>query len=162
MSDPYACAIVDYPDQTCVVCPEVPAIAAVAERTITDPLYGWNASAYSATRREGDCYVQFGLPSAIGTVVGLANARLSHDPRDVPHAFYAYRADGREYWVVSEGGVAVTAPVVRAIDTDVFRIERRDATIRYFHNGRQVHEAPALLGGLVVVACLYAAGDGVE
>ena len=149
--------------QSCVVCAEQPYIAPVPAQTIIDPNIGWNSSAYSAAKISGDCYTQFMLPDCIGTVVGLAPERASNDPRDIPHGFYIYEAGGRRLWSVSEGGVEKTAPVVRVAGTDVFRIERRERTVSYFHNGKRIYvsDAPSI-EPLVVVACMYSAGDGVN
>jgi hypothetical protein len=158
------CQRVERATEVCVICPEVPYIAPVAAVTLTDPNYGWNASAYSAQRRVGDIYTEFTLPDVLGTVVGLAPERRSHAPRDVPHGLYAYRQGGARWWVVVEAGVPVTTPVLRnaALD-DVFRIERRAGVVRYFHDGRQVHASSVpSIGSAVVVACLYAADDGVD
>lgn len=149
--------------ESCVVCPEIPAVPATPAQTIYSPRIGWDASAYSVRRLSGDVYTQFQLPPCVGTVVGLGQERVNSDPRNVPHGFYAYQNSGREVWVVAEHGVEKTAPVVRVQDTDLFRIERRGSVIRYFHNNRQVYvsELPSE-GTLVVVACLFASGDGVN
>lgn len=148
----------------CQDCPEVPAIAAVPAQTITDPRLGWNASAHSAVTREGNCYAQFSVPAHVkGVVVGFANQHRSSLPRDVDHAFYVFQAAGAEWWQVLERGVAKTAPVRRAPATDVFRLERRGSTVRYFFGGRALYTSSlASQGALQVVACLYSADDGVD
>lgn len=159
----HACTVQIIGNQSCIVCPEVPFVAAVPARTLVDNNYGWNASAISYQRHAGDCYTEFSMPDGIGTVVGLAPERRSSDPRDVPHAIYAYESAGRDWWVVSEAGVPKTTPVARVPATDTFRIERRNGAVRYFHNNRQVYvSATPQFASLVVVACMYAAGDGVN
>ena len=153
-----------YPVSQCIDCPEIPAVEAVPAQTLTDARLGWNASARSAIERSGDCYTQFSVPAHVaGVVCGLTPAHVSSDPRDVSHAVYVYQDGGRELWRITEAGVPVTAPVLRAPDTDEFRIERRCHTVRYFHNSAQVHVSAVPLAGPVrVVACLYSAGDGVN
>lgn len=158
-----ACQYQTINGQSCVVCPEQPYIAPTPEQRIIDPRYGWNASAYSVERREGDCYTQFSMPPCMAAAVGFAASRLSSDPRDIPHAFYIYRNAGAEYWVVLEAGVPITAPVLRVPETDEFRIERRGSTVTYFHNGKTKHvSAVPTAVPLVVVGCMYAAEDGVD
>lgn len=164
-----ACTITDtfdsngYLKSTCVDCPEVTAIAAVPEQRIVDRRLGWNAGARSVFPRAGDCYTQFTVPAhVIGVVCGLAPV-LSVDPRAVPHGFYIYQDSGRELWRVVEGGVGKTAPVVRAPDTDSFRIERRNGVVRYLFNNRQFYVSTArAIDALFVVACLYADNDGIN
>ena len=151
-------------EKVCYDKPAVPYIAPVAPVVHTDNLYGWNASAYSTDAIAGDCYVQFTVPAgAIGVVCGLAPRRISSDPRDVPHAFYVNQQAGKQVWRVTEHGVQKTEPVIADPETDLFRIERRGETVRYFFNRKTllVSEAPAR-GALRVVSCLYAAGDGVN
>jgi hypothetical protein len=147
----------------CVDCPEVPAITAVPAVVVNDPLYGWNSGAYSQQTLDGDIYAQFNLPACVGTVVGFAPTRRSTDPVDIDYGFYCYKAAGREVWVVMERGVAKTNPVTRDPATDVFRIERRNGVVRYFFDGRTVYvSATPSIGAQVVVACMYAAQDGVN
>lgn len=149
--------------QSCVVCTGQPYVAPVPAVTTVDPQFGWTASAYSKARHEGDCVVQFQMPGCVGAVVGLAPERKSNDPADVPHGLYFYRSAGADWWMVQERGAGQAAPVAHLVDSDVFRIERRKGRITYFCNGRIVHRSalPAE-GPLVVVGCLYAAGDGVH
>ena len=147
----------------CYDYPAVEEIAATSEQTITDNQYGWNSSAHSVVSHAGDLYTQFDVPACIGVVCGLAPAHKGSDPRDVDHAFYCYKSAGKEVWVVQERGVAKTAPVVRDPDTDVFRIERRGSTVRYFFNGKTKYVSTLPRSGCqVVVACMYAAQDGVN
>lgn len=148
--------------QSCVVCTGQPYVAAVPARIEVDPQLGWNASAYSRARHAGDCVTQFQMPPSIGAVVGLAPERRSNDPSDVLHGLYFYKQGGANFWLVQEAGVAITDPVAHAVNSDVFRIERRKTGVTYFCNGRIVHRsARPAVGSLVVVACLYAAEDGV-
>lgn len=149
-------------EEACYACPAVAAQPAVEPQTVVDPQYGWNSSAYSRTAHAGDCYVEYTAPFATGVVCGLAPERRSNHPRDIPHGFYCYKDGGRNMWAVIEAGVTKTTPAVRAAEIDVFRIERRRGGVRYFLNGAQVYasETPATTS-LVVVACMYAAGDGV-
>lgn len=150
--------------RVCYDIPAVPAVPAVPSQTIVDEMFGWNASAHSAIQRTGDCYTQFTVPDGVvGVVCGLAPEHLSSDPRDVPHAFYVYQEAGRSFWRVMESGVSVTDPLETLPDSDLFRIERRGGTVSYFFNGKRLHvSAVSSLSPLRVVACLYAAGDGVN
>jgi hypothetical protein len=136
----------------------------VPTQTIVDPQLGWNASAHSAQLLTGDVYTQFTIPAnVVGVVCGLAPRHIDSRPVNVPFAIYAYSSAGRSYWRVFEAGVAKTAPVVRVPETDVFRIERRGQGVRYFFNGRQYYVSAATYSGaLRVVACMYAAQDGVN
>lgn len=148
--------------QACLDCPEVAAVPAVPAQTIVDRQLGWNSGARSGVSIIGDCYTQFTVPAhAVGVVCGLAPARNGTDPANVPHAFYVYQDAGRELWCVVEGGIPKTAPVARG--DDLFRIERRAGVVRYFVNNRRVYvsAAPAR-APLMVVACLYAAFDGID
>ena len=157
-----ACYPVVINGENCVTCPAITAVAAVPTQVVYSPRIGWDASAYSAVRRSGPVYTEFQLSACVGTVVGLANARASNDPRSVPHGFYCYQNSGREFWSVAENGVEKTTPVVRVPGTDLFRIERRGELVTYFHNNTRVYVSTLpSIGQVVVVACLYASGDGV-
>lgn len=148
----------------CYDVPAVSAIASIPPVVHYDNQYGWNSSAISVAHRTGDVYTQFTLPADVtGVVCGLATERKSNDPRDIPHAFYVYQQAGRQYWRVTENGVGVTDPVEAAPDTDLFRIERRADTVSYFFNRKRIYVStkPSVLP-LRVVACMYAAGDGVN
>jgi hypothetical protein len=161
----FDCQIESHPDGSyCVVCPEIPAAPAVPTQTIVDPQLGWNASAHSTQSLTGDVYTQFTIPAnVVGVVCGLAPRHIDSRPVNMPFAIYAYSSAGRSYWRVFEAGVAKTAPVVRVPETDVFRIERRGQGVRYFFNGRQYYVSAATYSGaLRVVACMYAAQDGVN
>ena len=161
----FDCQIEPHPDGSyCVVCPEIPAAPAVPEQTIIDPRLGWNASAHSVEALSGDCYTQFTIPAGVvGVVCGFAPTHVDSRPVNVPFGLYAYSSAGRSYWRVFERGVAKTAPVVRAPETDLFRIERRGQKVRYFFNNHQYYvSADNYAGALRVVACMYRAGDGVN
>lgn len=155
---------VNAPASVCYDCPAVPEIPAVPAQTIVDPRLGWNAGATSAEVHAGDCFVAFSIPAHVaGVVCGLAAAFVSTNPKDVDHGVFVYQDAGRELWCLVERGAKVSAPVVRAPDTDAFRIERRGTTVRYFFNNRQVRVSPlAAPGARRVVACLYRADDGVN
>jgi hypothetical protein len=152
-----------YPVSQCIDCPEIPAVVAVPERTITDPRYGWNASARSRVQLAGDCYTQFEVPAhAMGVVCGFAGEHRGPDPRDVSHGFYVYQDAGRELWRVVEAGLPVTAPIART-PGELFRLERRPSGVSYFVNNRRVYASAAPAApALLVVACLFAASDGVN
>lgn len=157
------CAVKTINGQSCVVCTGQPYVAPVPARIEIDPQLGWNASAYSSARHEGDCVTIFQMPTCIGAVIGLAPSRASNDPADIPHGLYFYRQAGANRWAVQEAGILRTAPAAHAPDADQFRIERRKGVVTYFRNGRIVYRStlPAE-GPRVVVACLYSAGDGVR
>lgn len=169
---PYACTITTVTKNAggfssiqslCIDCPEVPYIAGTPTQVLTDNLYGWNSSAYSAQQLDGDLYVQFNAPSCLGLALGFASERKSDNPRDLSHMFYINKSAGRETWVVAEGASTKTAPADRDPSTDTFRIERRNGVVRYLFNNRPVYVSAApSYGPLVVVACMYAAGDGVN
>lgn len=157
------CSIVAGNGESCISCPAVEAVEAVEAQVITQAVHGWNAGAESVTRLEGDCYVQFSQPTCVGAVVGLANTRHGTDPNGVQFGIYVYRNSGAEWWKVVENGVARTAAVLRDPDDDVFRIERRDGFVSYFHNGSLVYRSTIENHlSLIVVACLYSSGDGVD
>lgn len=147
----------------CVSCPEVPAVIAAPAQTITDPRLGWNTSARSIDVREGDFFVQFGIPPSVGVVCGFAAGHPNRDPANVEHGFYAHVYAGAEYFTVIERGVEKTSRVLRVPATDVFRIERRASVVRYFRNNRQIYVSTApSIGAKMIVACMYAAEDGVD
>lgn len=154
---------VNTPVSICYDCPALPEIQAVPERTLVDPRLGWNSGATSVDVFAGDCVTEFAIPEhAAGVVCGLASTFKSTNPKDVDHGFFVFQEAGRELWCIVERGVKVSAPVVRVPDTDLFRIERRGTTVRYFFNSRQVQvSALPAPGERRVVACLYSANDGV-
>lgn len=157
------CTPVVVSGQSCVQCTEQPFIAAVPSQTITDPQHGWNSSAYSSQQIAGDCYTQFTVPQSVGVVCGFAPERLSSDPRDLPFGFYCYQEGGRYLWAVVEGFVQKTTPVAWAAGSDEFRVERRAGAVSYFVNGRYVYASlNPMQTPLRVVACMYAATDGVN
>lgn len=147
----------------CVDCPEVPAQAAVPEITTIDYQLGWNSSAYSVASHAGNCYTEFTVPAgSIGVVCGFAPSRIDNHPRNVNYAFYIYSEAGKEYWVIMEGGVNKTTPVVRTT-TDKFRIERRGDKVTYFFKDKVYYTSlTRTTATLVVVACMYSANDGVD
>lgn len=160
-----ACVPVIVGGQNCVSCPEVIAVAGVPEQIINDPRVGWNTSAYSRALLPGPCYTQFSMPAGIyGCAVGVTTARTSNDPRRLPHAIFVLQEAGVQWWTVYEMGVEKIPRERRFPETDLFRIERRGTQITYLHNGRRVYEStqPAAPEGLCVVACMYAAPDGVN
>lgn len=158
------CYLLEVDGETCVYCPEVPAVTAVPEVIITDYNRGWNSSAYSASDIAGDVYTQFTVPALVeGVFCGFADTRTSNNPVDIPFAFYIYQSAGRQLWSIYELGVQKTSPVVRVPETDTFRIERRNGRVTYFFNGHVYYTSAAtIFNDLVVVACMYAAGDGVD
>lgn len=132
-------------------------------RVDLDPLLGWNAGARSIDRRAAPCYVEFDMPAVVGVVVGLAPEFLSVMPEDVPCGFFFERsAGGLPFYSVVEFGVQKTVPAQHAEDA-LFRIERRaGGAVHYLVGGSEVYESESTLSGaLVVVALMYAAGDGV-
>jgi hypothetical protein len=158
------CYLIETEEQTCVQCPEVLAVTGVPEVIIVDNNFGWNSSAYSGAQIAGDCYTQFTVPAAVaGVFCGLADARVDNSPSHIPFAFYIYQHAGAQLWAIWENGVQKTSPVVRVPETDTFRIERRAGKVTYFFNGHVYYTSvDTTLADLVVVACMYAAGDGVD
>lgn len=150
--------------QNCIQCPEVLAVTAVPGRTITDRNLGWNASAYSVSDIAGDVYTEFSVPANVtGVFCGFADRRVDDNPANIPFAFYVYQSGGQQLWSIYELGVQQTSPVVRVPATDLFRIERRSGAITYFFNNRRYYaSAGTILSDLVVLTCMYAAGDGVD
>lgn len=149
--------------ETCVVCPGRPAVEAQPGRTIVDNMYGWNASARSLLRRNGDLYTQFTIPDeSVGVACGLAREHANNSPATIDFGFYCYKQSGLKYWLVQERGVAKTSPVAH-VSADVFRIDRYRGTVRYYVNNELVHaSAVSSIGELMIVSCLYAAGDRVD
>lgn len=157
-----ACYPVVVGGDNCIQCDEVIAVEGVPEQTIITILYGWTASAISGDRLAGNVYTQFDVPASVGVVVGLEIDILGQNPDFIRHGFYIYETDGNHWRAVIESGVTKTTPVVWAA-SDLFRIERRDGVVRYFVNGRQEYESLVpLTSDVIVVACLYASGDGVN
>lgn len=156
------CTAVTVNNQSCVQCAEQPYIAAVPAQTIVENIYGWNGSAYSSQKIAGDIYTEFTVALSVGVVCGFAEERKSSDPRDIPHGFYCYQDAGRFRWAIAESGLSITAPATWVPNVDLFRIERRRATVSYFVNNRRVHvstvpsETP-----LRVVCSMYSSNDGV-
>lgn len=147
--------------QSCVVCTGQPYVAPVPARTETDPQLGWNASAYSRARHAGDCFTQFYVPDCVGMVLGLASERSSHSPSGVAHGFYVFRSAGKTYYQVQEAGQAKTARAAHVPAVTKYRIERRGTAVWYFVDDKRVHvSSTPSRGSVVVVACMYSAGDG--
>lgn len=156
------CTIVDEPTQVCVSCPEQPAVTAVPVQTLTDPRLGWNASARSVVELSGDCYAAFAAPQVIGVVIGFAPEYIPADPASVRHGFYLFQRSGRDVYQVIERGIVQTAYGTRNIGVDHYRIERLGTQVQYKVNNVVVHtSAVPSSGTIMVVACMYAAPDGV-
>jgi hypothetical protein len=149
--------------QWCVRCPAVPAVPARPPSVTRERILGWNASAYSVEQINGPCYVEFTVDRVVGAVVGLAPARASDAPRDIPHGFYIYADGGVQRCVVTENGTARTGSLIVQPNSTTYRIERDQRFARYFVNGLLFHTSPAPpAAGLVVVSCLYASNDRVN
>lgn len=148
----------------CIVCPELPAITAVVGSTTVDRRLGWNAEARSVASHAGDCFTQFTIPAnVVGVICGFGEDTPEADPRDILHGFYIYQEAGKQLWRVVESADPKTAPVVRVPATDLFRIEKRAGVVRYFFNNRVLYTSLVRSDNeVVVVASLYAAGDGVD
>lgn len=154
------CTIVDEPTQVCISCPEVPYIAPVPSQTLVDPRLGWNSSARSIAEHAGDCYVSFSAPQVVGLVIGFAPSYQPTDPASIHHGFYLFQRSGRDVYQIIERGIVQTARTQRFDQR--FRIERTGTQVTYKVDGAVVHSSAAPSSGtIMVVACMYAAPDGV-
>lgn len=146
----------------CVHCDEVVGVPGVAEQRYEDPIFGWNASARSVASQANDCYVEFDQPFVIGAALGFAEQHVDSNPAQLQHAFYFFESAGANWWAVLENGALQTAQTKRSDASESFRIERIGARVRYYVNGKCVHDSSAAhTRPLIVVACLYASNDGV-
>jgi hypothetical protein len=144
----------------CYNIPAVPAVPSVPPRTIGDPNIGWNAGGRSVGEEDGDCYVEFDMPSVAGAVVGLANERRGTDPAFVPFAF-AFTNAGPAFWRIVEWGVPLTDPVAYTSGA-VFKIRRRGSVVIYSVDGDDVYASlQSSAGTLLVVGLLFVATDTV-
>jgi hypothetical protein len=157
-----ACTMVFEPTRMCVSCPELPFIQAVPARTVVDPRLGWNSSARSAVELDGDCYVSFSAPQVVGLVIGFATQYQPTDPVSIRHGFYMLQRSGRDVYHIIERGIVQTVSADRDVDIDRYRVERVGEQVQYKVNGTVVHSSTVpSRGQIMVVACMYAASDGV-
>lgn len=147
--------------ESCHVCPAIPGVAGVPERTDINRLLGWNAGAHSSYALAGPCYVQFTAERAVGMIVGLAPTFRSYAPQHAGQGFFIYEDSGRYRWVIVENGIKVGSSAVISGAT-VFRVERDGGYLRYFVGNQLIRSAAvAPRAPLRVIACLYASGDTV-
>lgn len=156
------CYVVVTDGVSCIHCDSVAGVVGVPEQVISEPIYGWNASARSSLSQSGDCYTEFDSPYSTGVVLGLTPTRIDSNPANVQFGIYLYESAGAFWYVVTESGVQKTTPVKRNNETDLFRIERSNGAIYYYVAGKRIYKSLLQIkDALYVVACLYASNDGV-
>lgn len=147
----------------CTDCPELPAIAAAADRVTTDPGVGWDTGANSIAQFAGDVHVTDTFdPVPAGAVIGFKAVRTNQtDPAAILHGLYFYSLGGTGKVTIRERGIAVGEPIDYPAGTS-WEIRRVGAQVTYWIDGVRIAARPALtLGPLLVNACLYAAPDSV-
>ena len=156
------CYVVDVDGTQCIQCDAVVGVTGIPEQVISEPIYGWNASARSSISRAGDCYTEFDSPYSAGVVLGLTPVRVDSNPANVQFGVYFYESAGAFWYAVTESGVLKTTPVKRSNETDLFRIERLNGAVSYYAAGKRIYTSLSQTkDALYVVACLYASNDGV-
>jgi hypothetical protein len=146
-----------------VVCPEVPAVAAVPTTFTRDTIVGWNAGANSVRELDGDLQAVIPLPPRVSAVViGLNHGRRAQTTPDlVEHGFYFQSLNGVDRYQVIERGATRTASLPR-VASDVFSIRRVKGEVQYRINDTEVYRSAVKSSGPVRLnCCLYTSGDQV-
>lgn len=120
---------------------------------------GWNGSANTVERIEGDGTMSFSVASpAVGVVAGLNDQDGGGHYLDIKFGFYF---EGDRYKVI-ESGVTKTAAATFA-SSDVFEVVRKAGKIRYGVNGVQVYESLATPSARAMFGdcSLYSFGDAI-
>jgi len=142
---------------SCIV---IPPSSGAPATVSTNANLGWNAGASSITSLSGNLHAQFTVPVAVGVICGLAavSAPVSV-PTYVTHAFLFQQHFGLDSCGIIENGVVVVNPFTRSL-ASVFEIRRANEHVTYFIDGVLVYTSKRLsTGEVVLVGCLFAAGD---
>jgi len=117
---------------------------------------GWNSGARSVGFINGDGYAEFTPVVATGIVVGLNDADESPGYFEIEHAWYFSGGIARVY----ENGAELHYSGPFVIDSDVFKIERRGDTVRYYKNDVLVYtSAKPSYGPVFLDTSMYSGGD---
>lgn len=137
--------------------PAIPGVAPTPGITRTDYSLGWSGGARSVGFFTGDGFAQFKVRALVGGVIGLNDVYLDPGYTNIESAFYFSSGVVRVY----ENGVQMAALGTYAYG-DVFRLERRSGTVRYYRNGTLVYTGlTKRLGAQFLQASLYSGGDEV-
>lgn len=139
-----------------------PAVAGIAPTAYvpanvrTQQNLGWNAGARSVGTLAADGGALFSVPqTVIGAIVGFNNGAIDFSYADVNHALFFRRG----LVSVLESGVTVGGSIPY-VTTDVFRIERTGAAVRYYQNSTLLYTSTTLSYGVQYLeAALYSGND---
>lgn len=139
-----------------------PGVPAVPGYTKTLPSLGWDAGANSIAELDGDLYVRFQVPAALGARVGFftGGERDAADRDALAAGFYVYSdATGARWSIVDNGRQVVMDDNQHVADT-FYEIRRVSGQITYFVGDVLRWRSPTPLeGALRVGTTLYAPGD---
>lgn len=152
-----------YTPDGCVVCPELPAVAAQPASAITNPQIGWNAGANSIAQLSGDVHVMDSFATCPnGIVIGFKANRFNQtNPAGILHGLYFYRVGNNAFVEARELGQRVGSTLAYP-PGGLWEIRRVGSNVSYWLNNARMAQSPArTLGAVLVNACLYAASDEV-
>lgn len=136
--------------------PGTPPTPATPAKTIQDYNLGWNSGARSIGFINADGYVEFTPVVATGIVAGFNDTDESPGYFEIEHAWYFSGGVARVY----ENGAMAHYAGPYVADSDVFKIERRGATVRYYKNDALVYtSSKPSYGPVFLDASLYSGGD---
>lgn len=140
--------------------PAVPGIPGQPRRTVNLDTKGWDAGANSIAELDGDVYVKFEVPVALGVRVGFfSGVRNPANVDALLHSFYVYTDAAGKHWSIVDHGRQIQLNGQAAADT-VYEIRRYAGQISYLVNNVLVWRSPNLSQGpLSVGTTMYAPGD---
>lgn len=144
--------------------PGAPGVAGSPSRTEFFSSKAWDAGANSFAEIDGDLYVKFAGPEAVGAYVGLfeGGARTANDYGKLFAAFrFALSPTGRVWSLVDDGRAVTITNAVYSTSTQ-FEIRRISGAVVFLVDGAVVYRSKrASYGPLRVGTTLYATGDKV-
>lgn len=148
-----------------IVIPAVPAVPAIPEipaYTISENRIGWDAGANSIAEQDGDLYVRFQVPFALGAIVGLYDASVARNPiifTDIHHGFYIYSGANGALWAIRDANRVLQFGGA-ATPTTTYEIRRVGGQVTYWVDNVRVYVSPVASSGVQRVGTtLYATGD---
>ncbi len=139
-----------------------PAVRSAPGTTLATPVKAWDAGANSIEELDGDLYVKYQVPYALGARVGFFQApfRDSTSIAALLAGFYTYStAQGMRWSIVDHGRQVVLGNNVSGPATE-FEIRRVGDQVTYYVDGELVWRPPNPLTGMLRVGTvLYGTGD---
>jgi hypothetical protein len=139
-----------------------PATPTIPGYTVIVPSNGWNAGANSIAELDGDLYVRFQIPNALGARVGFftGGTRDSTDLDALQAGFYIYSDAAGARWSIIDQGRQVVLDSNAHGPSTYYEIRRVSGQISYVVDDEVRWRSPVLLeGALRVGTTLYSPGD---